>query len=60
MFVYRHIRLDKNIPFYIGIGTTEKRAYRKDGRNPIWNNIVNLTNYRVEILFDNLSKKRSL
>ena len=27
--VYRHIRLDKNEVFYIGIGKTEKRAYEK-------------------------------
>ena len=26
--VYRHIRLDKNEPFYIGIGEKENRAYK--------------------------------
>jgi hypothetical protein len=57
MVVYRHIRHDKNEPFYIGIGTSESRAYRKDGRNPIWKKIVNSTSYTVEILFDNLSKE---
>lgn len=53
--VYRHIRLDKNIPFYIGIGKTEKRAYYKYLRNNIWNQIVSKTNYEVEILFKNLT-----
>jgi len=53
--VYRHIRLDKNEPFYIGIGKTEKRAYEKIKRNQFWHNIVAKTNYEVEILFDNLT-----
>jgi hypothetical protein len=53
--VYRHIRLDKNEPFYIGIGLTEKRAYDKRGRNKLWKNIVSKTNYEIDILFDNLS-----
>jgi len=53
--VYRHIRLDKNMPFYIGIGKTEKRAYQKKYRNNIWHSIINKTDYEVEILFDNIS-----
>ena len=31
--LYRHIRLDKNVPFYIGIGKDIKRAYSKSNRN---------------------------
>jgi hypothetical protein len=53
--VYRHIRLDKNEPFYIGIGKTEKRAYEKIKRNQFWHNVIAKTNYEVEILFDDLS-----
>ena len=53
--LYRHIRLDKNQPFYIGIGKTEKRAYEKIKRNQFWHNIVAKTDYEIEILFDNLS-----
>ena len=53
--VYRHIRLDKNEPFYIGIGKTEKRAYEKIKRNQFWHNVVAKTNYEVEILFDDLT-----
>lgn len=56
-YVYRHIRLDTNLPFYIGIGSDKKykRATDKSRRNKHWNNIVNKTNYETEILFDNLS-----
>ena len=56
-YLYRHIRLDKNEPFYIGIGSdaTYKRANSKFGRNRFWHNIVNKSNYEVEILLDNIS-----
>jgi len=53
--VYRHIRVDKNEPFYIGIGKTEKRAYEKIKRNQFWHNVIAKTDYEVEILFDDLS-----
>jgi len=53
--VYRHIRLDTNEPFYIGIGKTKKRAYSIHNRNLYWNRIVKKTSYRVEILFENIS-----
>lgn len=56
MIVYQHIRLDTNLPFYVGIGASKKRAFRTDGRNDIWNKIVQNVDYRVEILFENLSK----
>jgi group I intron endonuclease len=52
--VYRHIRKDFNIPFYIGIGVSNKRAYSKTHRNIYWNNIVNKTDYEVEILLDEI------
>jgi len=55
MIVYRHIRLDKNEPFYIGISNNLKRPYSKRGRNNIWNKIINKTDYEVEILFDDLT-----
>jgi len=58
-YVYRHIRLDKNEPFYIGIGSDNlgkfKRANTKKSRNLHWKNIVKKTKYRVEILIDDLS-----
>jgi len=57
-YLYRHIRLDKNIPFYIGIGKSElnyNRAYEKNQRNQYWNNIVKSIDYKVEIMLDDLS-----
>ena len=56
-YVYRHIRLDKNEPFYIGIGSDEeyKRASTPKNRNIFWKRIVNKTEFEVEILCDNLN-----
>jgi len=59
-YVYRHIRLDKNVPFYIGIGLKDdnyKRANDKIGRNKYWNNIVSKTDYEVDILLDEISNE---
>ena len=54
--VYRHIRLDTNEPFYVGIGVNESRAYEGVGRrNQMWDRIVNKTNYKVEILHTDLT-----
>ncbi len=60
-YLYKHIRLDNNEPFYIGIGEDSiknqgkyKRANSKN-RNKFWKNIVNKTLYKVEILFENLT-----
>ena len=60
-YVYRHIRLDKNQPFYIGVGTydTYERAYDKKNRNLHWKNIVRKTEYEVDILVDGLSEKEA-
>ena len=61
-YLYRHIRLDKNEPFYIGIGTkltkyknskwNYSRAFSKTGRNIVWKRIVSKTTYEVEILLE--------
>jgi len=70
-YVYRHIRLDKNEPFYIGIGTKKDknfkkitseyyRAYIKSKRSKFWNNIVNKTNYKIEIIYETNDKKEAL
>ncbi len=62
-YVYRHIREDKNIPFYIGIGCQKNYARAKDfnskGRNPYWNRIVKKTNWKVHILFSDLTKEQA-
>jgi len=56
-YVYRHIRLDKNEPFYIGIGSdmTYKRAKEKSRRSQLWNKIIAKTDYEVEILVDDIT-----
>lgn len=61
-YLYRHIRLDRNEPFYIGIGVIHnefitlrsryERAYSKLKRNPYWRNITSQTNYDVEIILE--------
>ena len=53
--LYRHIRLDSNQPFYIGIGQDEKRAYELINRNKHWHGIVNKAGYKVQIMLDDLS-----
>jgi len=60
-YVYRHIRLDKNVPFYIGIGANDeyKRAFSKTGRNPIWKRIVAKTDFEVEIIIDDVSVREA-
>lgn len=62
-YVYRHIRLDKNVPFYIGISKKDdgfKRAYDKNGRGKIWKDITNKTNYEVEILKYDITYQESI
>ena len=58
-YLYRHIRKDLNIPFYIGIGSDDKyqRANSKTHRNSHWLYIVNKTDYEVEILLDEIEYK---
>ena len=57
-YLYRHIRLDKNEPFYIGIGKSDSdfnRAHSKNNRNAYWYNIINLSEYRVEIMLQDIT-----
>jgi hypothetical protein len=56
-YLYRHIRLDKNVPFYIGIGSDPEylRARERARRSPFWKKIVAKTDYRIEIMFDEIS-----
>lgn len=66
-YLYRHIRLDKNEPFYVGIGKKKKnrnyyesyeteyeRAFSKF-RPQHWKNINNKTEIIVEILYESNS-----
>ncbi len=57
-YVYRHIRIDTNMPFYIGISNTNdeyKRAYATYDRNTQWKRITNKTKFEVEILIEGLT-----
>lgn len=58
-YLYRHVRLDKNEVFYIGIGTKYaksdkyyKRSQKRYGRNKFWKNIANKTKYIIDILIE--------
>lgn len=60
-YVYRHIRLDKNEPFYIGISKTinsdnfykkYSRAFTKHQRSKLWLTIVSKSEYKVEIIYE--------
>ena len=57
--VYQHRRLDTSEIFYVGIGKTIKRAYAKRNRNRHWYNIVNKTDYSIDILSENLTWKEA-
>lgn len=57
--VYRHIRLDNNEVFYIGISyeDTDKRSHSYDNRNKYWHNIVNKCEYEIEVIFEHKDYK---
>lgn len=64
-YVYRHIRVDKNEPFYIGIGTKSEqdlkygyygRASAKHVDNNIWLKIIAKTEWKWEILLESDDK----
>lgn len=62
-YVYRHIRTDKNQPFYIGVGLTDngyQRAHQKSKtkRSEYWHNIAK-NGYEVEILLDGLTDEQA-
>ena len=55
-YVYRHIRLDKNVPFYIGIsGEDDYNRAHRTRRNTLWKRIANKTKYEVEIIMEGLT-----
>ena len=58
-YLYRHIRKDKNVPFYIGIGSDNNylRAhdFKENRRNIVWNKIFSKTEITVEIILNNLT-----
>jgi hypothetical protein len=52
--LYRHIRKDLNVPFYVGIGKNLNRAYSESHRNNHWLSIVQKTEYDVHIILDEI------
>lgn len=56
-YVYRHIRLDTNVPFYIGASNQTKytRAYNIKDRTKKFKEIYSTTETKVEIILDGLS-----
>jgi hypothetical protein len=61
-YVYRHIREDKNEPFYVGASFPEefdgyKRANTKHSREEAWYKVANETKFRVEILVEDYDKE---
>lgn len=59
--IYSHIRKDLNQIFYIGIELDSKTKYKKRAyskfRSKFWKNIVNKTDYFVEIMYDDLTNE---
>jgi hypothetical protein len=51
-YVYEHIRKDTNEVFYVGIGSDNKfyRAFSTDGRNHLWEEVVEDTDYEIKII----------
>lgn len=69
-YLYRWIRLDKNIPFYVGIGTKPltyptyyqeySRAFVTNNRNIFFKRVFNKTQCKVEIIYESSSKEEIL
>ena len=53
-YVYKHIRLDTNEIFYIGIGKTKRRITDRNNRNDRWTKVVNKAGFIAEIIEDGL------
>lgn len=64
-YIYRHIRLDTNKPFYIGVGTVDGRDLYKRAfsysisakRSLKWYNIFNKTDVSVDIIFQSNNRE---
>lgn len=62
-YLYRHVRLDTNMPFYIGVGTKKDnafaswkgeyaRAFNFSDRNFLWKRVYGVAKVKVEILYE--------
>lgn len=65
-YIYRHIRLDTNEVFYVGLGSYQKdkykRAYAKSKkcRTFHWHNIVKKGGYKVQIMLEDLTEQEAI
>lgn len=63
-YIYRHIRLDKNVPFYIGYGSGNSYRRASDNskhrRSEFWGRVANKTDISVEIVLDGLSREEAI
>lgn len=63
-YVYRHIRLDTNEVFYVGIGVDSEGKYSRanshQSRNRYWHNVVKKCGRRIEIILDGITWEESL
>jgi hypothetical protein len=62
-YVYRHIRLDKNEVFYVGIGSDTpyyRRAGERARRSKFWKKIIAKTEWVSEIIFDDISWEEAI
>jgi len=57
-YIYRHIRVDTDEIFYIGRGE-RSRYISKYGRNRIWKNITNKSDWYAEIIIHNLTNEEA-
>jgi len=56
--VYRHIRIDKNVPFYIGIGKGSNRAYDKKKESIVKNRLSHSNRWKITINGDKYNSLR--
>jgi group I intron endonuclease len=64
-YLYAHLRADNNEPFYIGVGTIQKkskyaRSKSTSGRNSYWKNTVNKYGYKIVIFCETSNYKEAL
>lgn len=62
-YIYRHIRLDKNEVFYIGVSIQSNnysRAKESVKRNHFWKNISSKTQIKIEVIWECSSKDELL
>jgi hypothetical protein len=58
-YVYKHVRKDDGVIFYIGKGKG-KRAWGIENRNPHWQHTVEKHGYDIVMIAENIDEKQSL